>query len=118
MDKPSQQQKKTGADVEAIARKLQHDPKLLKLMTDLMEQQGAQEAAQGAVDLFNKAYKAARDAPYGKGFNALHSVVVDEGPRLLSELTQGPAQAHIDEIEKDTPAQKKTTNPPEASTED
>ena len=45
-----------------------------------------------ATELFRRAVETGRAAGHGKVFDALHAVVVDEGPDLLSKLTEGATE--------------------------
>ncbi len=99
----------TDFEVMVLAR-LREDPGFRALLGGLVEHPAAEVAVRRVLDIAMDADRAAGEAPYGQGFDALHAVVVQRGPGVLSAISEGVTQARVRRIEDATPPEKKTAN--------
>lgn len=89
-----------------VVQALRTNPDLLAVVRQLAQRPETVPTVNGALSLLAAAERAGDDAPFGKKFDALHGVVVDQGPVLLREISQAVAQRAVHKHEAKTPVKK------------
>lgn len=89
---------KRPLDLQRLQQRIEDNPQLAGITNQLL-------------DLVEAADQAGRSAPYGHIFNALHAVVVNQGPGLLAAVSETVAEAAVERAEAERPAPPKKRAP-------